>query len=185
MRKRYQSETPVTVTMFEILESNEYDILESTDKDLKKRIDALAKDLHIDWYVDKENDKPICYVSRTYAQGRVIDNDDEMDVSMAATKFLNAISKMELPKKNEDAEEEQSNEAISESQKDVEFVKKLLKDIPKEIPKEDFTGIVAADLLVSKEGIPFYYHDGRIGMSLLREMCELYLEAHHEFKENK
>lgn len=185
MRKRYQSEAPVTVTMFEVLEPNEYDILESTDKDLKKRIDALAKDLRIDWHVDKEDDKPICYVSRTYAQGREINNDDEMDVSMAATKFLNAISKMELPKKNEDAEEEQSNKAIPESQEDIEFVEELLKYIPKERPARDFDGIVGANLVVSKKGFPFLYTDGKIGMSLLREMCELYLEAHHEFKENK
>jgi hypothetical protein len=164
MKKRYQSETPVTLTMFEVLDQKEYDILESTDKDLKKRIDALAKDIHIDWFVNKEGDKPICSISRTYAQGREINNNDEMDVSMAATRFLSAISEMELPKPEPECPSHESEAEQEEAQdvETVEFVKKLLNDI--NLPLENDHHVCSALIIVSYD--------------LLKEMCELYLNNH-------
>jgi len=140
---------------------------------LIKRIDALSKDLNVDWAVEISGNYEIAAISRTTSAGAI---EEEMLASLekVAHEFMQAIDKMEMPLPEPALEQEcPSHEDESKKEEEtIEFVKTILK---KAIPNER-TRINMMEMVIPGLYVPA----GSISRTLLGEMCELYLKAHEK-----
>ena len=171
--KRFQSvDNMVNVTVLIVLTNSQLTKLEN--KDLRPRIDGLAKDLHLDWDVETNGNTYQAALSRMC--GPVVDSNEAHEIEMAATNFMSKVDKMELPLIEFDETEEEEQYA-----KPLEFVKKLLKDM--NLPSSDGRHVHGA-LVVDTTTHPLLVKLtcwGYLSYDTLKEMCQLYIKAHdHE-----
>ena len=148
-----------------VLSESQYDKL--TDDYFAKRIDAIAKDLHIDWAIDVTSNANVLNITRTTAN--VIDDAFYHDLEIASTNFMSAIDKLEYDKQNLD--ECPSHEKVNEEEEEtIDFVKTLLeKAVPNERTRINLMEMIVPGLYAPAESI---------SRALLGEMCELYLAKH-------
>ena len=126
-------------------------------KKLRKRINTIANDYHLQWVVECDN-STVLLTSRVAME---FNAQDTHSLEMDTTNFLAAINKMELeeePKDNSD-------------NNDVEFVKEVLKDL------ED--GDCVALALLAEIGfgdnsiiLPY----GNLSKKLATELCKCFIE---------
>ena len=78
-----------------------YEMSERLDglKELRKSIDNLAKDLHVNWSIESNGNVHIICIERTTTDP--IDDAKYHDLEIAATNFMSAIDKLELPKEEQ------------------------------------------------------------------------------------
>ena len=93
-------------------------------KELREKIDLIAKNLQVCWDVKKHNNKSWAIISK------VIDvtslDKQAHDVEMKAISFMNAISELTLPVFEENCPtHEPANEKAEVLAKEIEFVKEL------------------------------------------------------------
>lgn len=143
-------------------------------EELRKSIDNLAKALHVNWSIENNENVYIICIERTTADS--IDDAKYHDLEIAATNFMSAIDKLELP------EEKKEPECPSHaSNDDLEFVKNLLNDL--NLPLDDDSHVCGA-LIIDTTTHPFCPELtgwGKMSYNLLKEMCQLYIKAHdHE-----
>lgn len=159
-----------------VLTNSQYKKL--TCDELAKRVDGLAKDFHVDWSVEGNENANIINISRTTTA--TIDDAFCHKLEMDATNFMSAIDKLELPKlepecpSHEDADEEEK----AQDAKTLEFVKTLLHDI--NLPSDNDSHVCGA-LVIDRTTHPLCPELtgwGHISYDLLKEMCELYLNNH-------
>lgn len=156
-----------------VLSESQYEKL--TDDYFAKRIDAIAKDLHIDWAIDVTSNANVLNITRTTAN--VIDDAFYHDLEIAAANFMSAIDKLEYDTK-QNLDECPSHEKVNEEEeKTIEFVRELLHDT--NLPDEDEDHVIGGQILrYGPKDFPFPLPWGKISHELLKEMCELYLKAH-------
>ena len=143
-------------------------------EELRKSIDNLAKDLHVNWSIENNGNAIIC-IERTTTDP--IDDAKYHDLEMAAANFMSGIDKLELPKEEPECPSHESDG--EEELTGEQFVEKLLHDL--ELPKEDTDHVVGAQVLcIGPKSLPFHLPWGKIGYNTLKEMCELYLVAHKD-----
>lgn len=152
-------------------------------EELRKNIDNLAKDLHVNWSIENNGNALIC-IERTTTDP--IDDAKYHDLEIAAANFMSGIDKLELPKEEPECpshesdgdEKVQDEESVKEEEKKAEqFIRKLLNDI--DLPVEHEHHIIGAQILCTGPmEIPFPLPWGNMSRRLLKEMCELYLKEH-------
>lgn len=174
MEKRFQSiDGMVNVTILIVLTGSQFQKLEN--KDLRTRIDDLAKIFHLDWAVESNGNVQMAALSRTC--GPVVGSNEAHEIEIAADNFMSAVDKMELPLIEFDKTEEENVQVM----KPLEFVKKMLNDM--NLPLDDYRHICGA-MIVDTTTHPLFAEPtcwGRLGYDTLKEMCELYIKAHdHE-----
>lgn len=141
-------------------------------EELRKSIDNLAKDLQINWSIEDSGNIHIICIERTTTDP--IDDAKYHDLEIAATNFMSAIDKLELPKTEPECPSHEDSEEKTTSK---QFVEKLLHDL--ELPKEDADHVIGASVLcIGPKSLPFPLPWGKLGYDTLKEMCELYLAAH-------
>lgn len=156
-----------------VLSESQYEKL--TDDYFAKQIDAIAKDLHVDWAIDVTSNANVLNITRTTAN--VIDDAFYHDLEIASTNFMSAIDKLEYKKPIDEAECPSHEEVNEEKEKTIDFVKELLHDI--NLPDEDENSVIGGQILrYGPENFPFPLPWGKISSELLKEMCELYLAKH-------
>lgn len=147
---------------------------------LANRIAAIAKEMHIDYAVRASNHIRTAEISFTH-EGKVT-SQDEHDYEVKAIDFMSAVEKLELPQPDDDQKcpSHESNKIGN-----VEFVKKLLSDI--NLPSDNDNHVCGA-LVIDTTTHPFCPELtgwGQISYDLLKEMCEIYLQAYKEFDYDK
>lgn len=153
-------------------------------EELRKGIDNLAKDLHVNWSIESNGNVHIICIERTTTDP--IDDAKYHDLEIAATNFMSAIDKMELPKEKDEPEcpshePDKVNCDEEEKAQDAEtlkFVKKLLNDM--NLPLDDGRHVRGA-LIIDTTTHPIFAEPtcwGNMSYDLLKEMCELYIKTH-------
>lgn len=136
-------------------------------------IGNLEADLQISTYAKK---KGTSYVSIAWISPTSVDIDSSLfhELEIRHTSFLSAIDKWEPEcPKNED--DDRANPESSEQQEEIDFVKQLLEDINRN--KDDEDRVIGGDIMCAgPKYIPFVIPWGKISPTLLKKMCELYLE---------
>ena len=150
-----------------VLTDSQFEKLENPE--LLPRIEAAAKDLHVEFAVEKNGNVALCVVGTI--QKWPIDSTDMHNAEINATNFMSFVDDLEV-------EEDKDDEKMS--QKD--FVKKLLEDM--DLPKTNNRHVCGA-LIVDMDCIctPMILDGmewGRMSYGLLKEMCQLYLKAHEQ-----
>lgn len=156
-----------------VLTESQLEKLENPE--LLPRIEAAAKDLHVDFSVEKNDNVALCIIGTT--QKWPVDSTDMHNAQINAINFMSFVDDLEV--------ENDENALAPENQepsKTKELVQALLKDL--NLPKEDgdhVIGAIVVDIDSSKFGLLLPGMGwGRIGHDLLKEMCELYLKAHEQ-----
>lgn len=150
----------------EVLKSNE----------CKSIINAIAGDFHVDW---KLNDNNVLEVSRTH--GQVTNQSNTKALENIANEFLKAVRRIDIPKP---PQPDLKDDTLSEEEANIEFVKDILDGIKSN--KNDIYHVAGAYIMcIGRPTIPWLEKYGEMPNSMLKEMCELYLEAHHQFDDNK
>lgn len=127
-------------------------------KELRKRINALANDYHLQWTVECDNTT----VLLTWRVAIEFNAQDTHSLEMDTTNFLAAINKMEL-KEPED----------NTGNKDVEFVKEVLQDLE---DGDCITLALLSEIQLEDCGVVLPY--GNISARLAKEMCKCFIEKH-------
>lgn len=153
----------IDVSALVVLTESERKKLEN--KDLEKTITNVAKELHVDWAVEVSDNVAIAVISKQF--GSVVGSTQEYEVEIAASNFMTAVSKLELP-------DEQKPEP-SQLEEDLNFCKEVLKGFDE--TEEEF-GILGAMLLTGLEDGCVQLPCGKIGRSLLRKMFESFIKVH-------
>lgn len=185
MEKRIQViDGTIVISTLIVLTASEFNTLEN--EKARKRIDSIAKDLNVQWAVETGGNISTCAISRPY--GVVVGHNEMHEMELVADKFMQAIREIKqlLTKEKEKEPECPAQEnADDEGIKDVEFVKRMLHDM--NLPRSNKRSIMGAIIVDTSTSplLPDITCWGHMSYGLLREMCEIYLEAHYEFKEDK
>ena len=154
-----------------VLTESQLEKLENSE--LLPRIEEVAKDLHVDFSVEKNGNVALCVIGTT--QKWPVDSTDMHNAQINAINFMSAIDDLKI--ENDEDALAPENQELS---KQKEFVQKLLRDL--NLPKDDgdhVMGAIVVDVDAAKFGIMLPGMGwGHIGAVLLKEMCELYLEKH-------
>lgn len=152
-----------------VLTESQLEKLENSE--LLPRIEAAAKDLHVDFSVEKNGNVALCIVGTT--QKWPVDSTDMHNAEINATNFMSFVDDLEVEEDLKDCDGRIS---------DKDFVKKLWEDInlPIEDKRHVFGALIVDGDCVNTPIIPVGMEWGRMGHNLLREMCELYLKAHEQ-----
>lgn len=129
-------------------------------KKLRNRINATAKDCHLQWTVECDN-STVLLTSRVAME---FNAQDTHSLEMDTANFLATIDKMEIEDEKVQDQDEERNE-------DVEFVKEVLEDL------EDGNCITLAllsEIQLGDSGIVLPY--GNISARLAKEMCKCFIE---------
>ena len=164
-----QGKKQMCCTELIVLSESHYEKL--TDDCFAGRIDAIAKDLHIDWSIDVTSNANVINISRTTVN--VIDDAFCHDLEIASANFMSAIDKLEYDKKEPECPSHKSNKI-----NDLEFVKELLNDI--NLPLDNDSHVCGA-LIIDATTHPLLIEPtcwGHLSYDTLKEMCELYIKAH-------
>lgn len=137
-------------------------------KDLERTITNIAKDLHVDWAVETLG----VAISKTF--GPVVNSEQEHETEIAASNFMTAISKLELPAAL-DVDKKVKDPEPSQLEGELNFCKEVLDGFDEN--EEEF-GIVGARLLCGPKNCRIPMPCGRIGRSLLRKMFESFIKVH-------
>lgn len=153
-----------------VLTESQLEKLENPE--LLPRIEAAAKDLHVDFSVEKNDNVALCIIGTT--QKWPVDSTDMHNAQINAINFMSFVDDLKIEEDlKENCDEEMSN-------KDV--IKKLLEDM--DLPKTNnrhVCGALVVDMdCIGIPVIPLGMEWGRLSYNTLKEMCELYLKAHEQ-----
>ena len=174
MEKRFQiiDEKTLECSVLVVLTPTETAIMESAD--LRQQIDNIAKDLHVRWSIETNGNVTQACISKLFSP--IATSSDAHQLEIKATNFMSAVDKLTLPVFDEPkCPCHEDAEVLAEK---LNFCKKVREDMD----DVENVHIVAAKLMVAcgDEVIPFVY-GGRIGMPLLKELLDLYIEKYdHE-----
>jgi hypothetical protein len=125
------SESPVTVTAVMYLTEEDQSLLEKLENpEYRNKIDAIAKDMHINWAVVKayDNENLNLEVSRTFDYTVTVT--DRCDVKKACIKFAEEVSMLTLPAFDEPkCPTHEDAEVLAEELAFVKGLKEKLNDI--------------------------------------------------------
>ena len=165
-----QGKKQMCVAELIVLSESQYEKL--TDDCFAGRIDAIAKDLHIDWAIDVTSNANVLNITRTTTE--IVDDAFYHDLEIASANFMSAIDKLHYEKPVSEGECPSHENA---NLTDEKFVETLLHDI--DLPKEDEDHVIGGQILCrGPKCSPLPMPWGEISPELLKEMCELYLKAH-------
>lgn len=152
-----------------VLTESQLEKLENSE--LLPRIEAAAKDLHVDFSVEKNGNVALCIVGTT--QKWPVDSTDMHNAQINATNFMSFVDDLEV-----EVEEDKDGKEMSNK----DFVKKLLEDmdLPKTNNRHVFGALIVDGDCVNTPIIPVGMEWGIMSNNLLREMCELYLKTHEQ-----
>ena len=160
-----QGKKQMCVAELIVLTDSQYDKL--TDEVLAERVDAIAKDYHIDWSIDETQNAHVINITRTTTN--VVDDAFCHDLEIAATNFMSTIDKLEYDKKEPECHDLENANLTEEKRKTIDFVETLLDDI--NLPEEDEDHVIGGQILrYGPKGIPFPLPWGKISSNLLKEM---------------
>ena len=156
-----------------VLTESQLEKLENPE--LLSRIEAAAKDLHVDFSVEKNGNVALCIIGTT--QKWPVDSTDMHNAQINAINFMSFVDDLEV--ENDENALAPENKESAETK---EFVHALLTDL--NLPKENGDHVIGA-VVVDRDSANFGLllpgmGWGRIGYALLKEMCELYLKAHEQ-----
>lgn len=141
----------------------ETEVKKFASKKLRNRINATAKDFHLQWTIECDN-STVLLTSRVAME---FNAQDTHALEMDTTNFLAAINKMEIE------DEKIQDEDVPAPCKDVEFVKEVLQEL------EDGNCITLAllsEIQLGDSGIVLPY--GNISARLAKEMCKCFIEKY-------
>lgn len=154
-------------------------------EELRKSIDNVAKDLRVNWSIEDNGNIHIICIERITTEP--IDDAKYHDLEIAATNFMSAIDKLELPeeKKEPECPSHESDDKVQdvevERNETLKFVEKLLNDM--NLPLDNGRHVYGA-MIIDTTTHPVLVGPtcwGNISYDLLKEMCQLYIKAHdHE-----
>ena len=127
MEKRFQiiDEKTLECSVLVVLTPTETAIMESAD--LRKQIDAIAKDLHVRWAVETNGNITQACISKLFSP--ISTSNDAHQLEIIATNFMSAINKLTLPVFKEDCPtHEPANEEAEVLAEEIAFVKELKED---------------------------------------------------------
>lgn len=156
-----------------ILTASQHEKLEN--EQLRQKIDNIAKDMRISsWVVENNGNVFVAAIGKEFES--VIGSEEMHEVEIAATNFMGAIDKLELP--TDPAEDDMKDpNLIHFDDGELGFVKSLLADL--NLPREHEDSIVGAQILCyGPKNSPFFSRWGKMCHGTLKEMCELYIKAH-------
>lgn len=151
----------ITATVFVVLTGSQ--IARFNEKSLRKQINAMAKDFHLEWKLENNNNVIMCACIR---KSEEFSTTDIHNLEMDATDFTNKVREMEIP--GEEVEQTQNNE-------DYEFVKDLYDHFDGD---DDHTPILGAFLMTKVSIFGLMTKCGSISPDLLKEMLVCYLKVH-------
>lgn len=162
MEKRFQIiDDCINVSIIIPLSPSEQSKLEC--KDLENRIDAIAKDMHIDWAIEISGNIATVAISQTF--GKVVGDKEGHELEILATNFMRAIEHLEL----------QKSPATRDSNEDTncDIIKKMLDEWDDEdAPIAGFTTMCE---ILPGIAVPC----GKIPRDVAKEMCMCYLKLHN------
>lgn len=179
MEKRFQSiDSMINISVLVVLSATEKEKLESPN--LRPKIDAIAKDMHVDWAIETNSNVYMATISRMY--GPIVGKEEEGEMETAAINFMSSLSKLELKKSIPAIDDEKADQAIQ----DYEFIKKLVEDWEevvvvkgKDTIKPGIVGFTIMANVANRYAIPC----GRVGHDLAKELCMCYLKVHGHDKQ--
>ena len=176
MEKRFQSiDSMINISVLVVLSATEKEKLESPN--LRPKIDAIAKDMHVDWAIETNSNVYMATISRMY--GPIVGKEEEGEMETAAINFMSSLSKLELKKSLPAIDDEKADQAIQ----DYEFIKKLVEDWEGKVDEDTIKlGIAGFDIMV-KIANRFAIRCGNIRRDLSKELCMCYLKVHGHDKQ--
>ena len=152
-----------------VLTESQLEKLENPE--LLPRIEAAAKDLHVDFSVEKNGNVALCIIGTT--QKWPVDSTDMHNAQINAINFMSFVDDLEVENDENVSTEEEAETTIDR----IEFCRNALNNMH----KTDDLHIVGAKLVISHPRLPFAFLEGCISKQLLMECFELYLEKYdHE-----
>ena len=175
------SESPVIVTAVMYLTEEDQSLLEKLENpEYRNKIDAIAKDMHINWAVVKAYDNENLNLEVSRAFDCTVTATDRVDVKKICIKFAENVSMLTLPAFNEAncPTHEPANEDAEVIAERLEFCKKVRKDMD----DVENIHIIGARLVAGhKTCKPLLVDTGSIGTALLKELLDVYIEKYdHE-----
>ena len=161
--KRFQAKK-IIVTDLTVLTDSQFEKLENPD--LREKINAIAKDLHVDWAVEVNGNCNQLALSRTL--GPIVSDNDTHELEITAANFMRAIDDIKL-EKNYPAEK------WKPSKDEVEFAKDIL--LKWDETDEEY-GIAGAALLCGGTDLAVNLPCGYISENMLKCMFETFLEKY-------
>ena len=158
-----------------ILSQQQFDKL--NDKRLASQIEAIAKDLHIDWDVNNKKEKSnnsdfvdvyILTCSRVTTQD--IDDAYQHDLEMAADNFMSAVEKLQI----DEPECPNHDNAAQVNSEKLAFVDSLIED--EQSIRKNFRGI---DVMAPYKGMPFAESICSMTLDTWFEILKTYIVFHH------
>ena len=146
---------------------------------LRETIDNIALDMHVCWSIEVNGNTALGLVGREC--GTVIDSDTMHQVEIAATNFMSAIDKLQIPEKKDEPSLIDFDDNPGDDKKvmaHLEFVKLLLHDM--DLPSDNDRHVRGA-LIIDTTTHPLVSEPtcwGHIGYDLLKEMCKLYINKY-------
>ena len=181
MEKRFQilDEKTMECTVLVVLTNSEVDILECPD--LRSRIDAIAKDLHVRWAIETNGNVTHAAISKVL--GPIGTSQEAHALEIKTTNFMSAVDKLTLP-----AFDEGNCPTHEPANEDAEVIAenlKFCKDVRKDMDDVDNIHVAIAELVVEDPNgdliPPLLMSAGRISGPLLKELLDLYIEKYdHE-----
>lgn len=138
-------------------------------EELRKNIDNLAKDLHVNWSIENNGNALIC-IERTTTDP--IDDAKYHDLEMAAANFMSGIDKLELSK--EEPECPSHEDADETNAEKLAFVDSLIED--EEEIRKNFRGI---DVMAPYKEMPFAESLCRMTLDTWFEILKTYSVFNH------
>lgn len=168
--KRFQANgKKIITTDLTVLTDSQFEKLENPD--LRDKINAIAKDLHVDWAVEVNGNCNQLALSRTL--GPVVSDSDTHELEMTSIQFTNSIDKLEYRKPEDD--DKQNSEEWKPGKEEVEFAKDVLQRWDE---TEEEYGITGATLLCGRADWSINLPCGRISENMLKCMFETFLEKY-------
>ena len=157
-------------TLLVVLTGSELD--KFTSESLKKRIDAAAKDFHLDWDIEDHGNIKIALISRTF-EG-VFGDDEIHQLEIAASNFMTAVEHMDVTTKDPEDQPTSSQSNISED--DINFVEALLEDWDGQDSDAPIVGFMP--IMAPSEYSRVMIGGFTIPNRVAKEMCQLFIKAH-------
>lgn len=162
MEKRFQIiDDCINVSIIIPLSPSEQSKLEC--KDLEHRIDAIAKDMHVDWAVEISGNIATVAISKIF--DKVVGDKEVHELEILATNFMRAIEHLELQKSL-------APENKSKDETNYDVIKEMLEEWDDE--DAPIAGFTIMRMITPEIILPC----GRISRNTAKEMCLSYLKVH-------
>lgn len=158
------------ISNIEVLTESETNILENIQ--YRKRIDAVANELHVDWAVETSGNISEIVISKSMITPAT--DQDFHELEMKCVNFMKVVHDIIEEEKHKKLESVVNGKKTSH----LEFCKELLKHFE---PSDDGPHICGVVILEEVDYITGHFPAGQICKSLFKELLESYVKTHsHE-----